>query len=128
VTGGRLGGRIVGMPVLLLTTTGRRSGRSHHVGLTYVPHGSGYAVIGSNGGASNHPDWLLNLRASPRAAVQIRDRTSLVQAREAAGAERHRLWEMAAAAYSGYDAYRKRSGRKIPVVILEPLSGLYERS
>jgi len=121
VTGGRLGGRILGMPVLLLTTTGRRTGRPHPVGLTYLLHGSGYAVIGSNGGAPNHPDWLLNLRASPRAEVQVRDRTSVVRTREAAGDERHRLWDMAVAAYSGYDAYRKRSGREIPVVILEPL-------
>lgn len=111
------------MPVLLLTTTGRRSGRPHRVGLTYLRHGSAYAVIGSNAGASNHPDWVLNLRAHPQAAVEIGGRTAAVHAREATGTERTELWRRAVAAYSGYAGYRRRTPRRIPVVVLEPRKG-----
>ncbi|MGQ0694314.1 MAG: nitroreductase family deazaflavin-dependent oxidoreductase [Nitrospiraceae bacterium] len=118
-TGGRVGSRIVGMPVLLLTTIGRRTGRSHTTSLTYSPHGASFAVIGSNGGAPNHPDWVLNLRANPRAAIQIRGTHAAVQAREAARAERSELWDRAVQSYSGYAAYQSRTSRMIPVVILE---------
>lgn len=108
------------MPVLLLTTTGRRTGRPHRVGLTYLPLGSGVAVVGSNGGAPKHPDWILNLRAHPQATVQIGGARVVLQAREATGKERDDLWERAVAAYPRYAAYRRRTGRRIPVVILEP--------
>ncbi len=119
-TGGRAGGRIVGMLVLLLTTTGRRSGRTHTTSLTYSHHGTSFAVIGSNGGAPNHPDWVLNLRANPRAIVQILDRRIAVRAREAAGAERSQLWNRAIQSYSGYAVYQSRTTRTISVVVLEP--------
>lgn len=108
------------MPVLLLTTTGRRTGRPHRVGLTYLPHGSGFAVVGSNGGAPNHPDWILNLKAYPQATVQIGAARAAVRAREAAGQERDDLWRRTVAAYPGYAAYRQRTRRTIPIVVLEP--------
>jgi len=110
------------MPVLLLTTTGRRTGRPHRVGLTYLRHGSGYAVIGSNGGAPNHPDWILNLRVHPQATVQVLGARTAVLAREAADDERATLWQRAVAAYPGYAAYRHRTARRIPVVVLDPSS------
>lgn len=93
----------------------------HTVGLTYFAHGIGYAVIGSNGGALHHPDWLLNLRATPRATVWIQGRRATVRAREASGAERRTLWDRAVHAYAGYAAYRQRTRRRIPVVVLEPV-------
>lgn len=119
-TGGRLGGRIVGMPVLLLTTMGRRTGRRHTTSLTYLPHGTNFVVIGSNAGAAKHPDWVLNLRADPRAIVQVRDHRMGVRAREAVGAERSQLWNRAIRSYSGYAVYQSRTARTIPVMILEP--------
>ncbi len=119
-TGGRAGGRIVGMPVLLLTTTGRRTGRRHTTSLTYLPHGTCFVVFGSNGGAPEHPDWVLNLRANPLAVVQVRDLNTVVEAHEAAGAERSQLWNRAVQTYSGYAAYQSKTTRTIPVIILEP--------
>lgn len=119
-TGGRIGGRVVSMPVLLLTTTGRRSGRTHTTALTYIPDGHGFAVIGSNGGAPHHPDWYLNLIAHPQATVQMGRRTMDVTARVAHGPEHDRLWARAVAGYRGYARYQRRSPRVIPVVVLEP--------
>lgn len=119
-TGGRIGGRVVSMPVLLLTTTGRRTGRARTTALTYVADSQSYVIIGSNGGAPRHPDWYLNLRAHPRATIQTGRRTVGVTARVARGAERDRLWARAVAAYRGYARYERRSPRVIPVVVLEP--------
>jgi deazaflavin-dependent oxidoreductase (nitroreductase family) len=128
-TGGRIGGRLLGFSFLLLTTTGRRTGRPHTVGLTNFPYGTGYAVIGSNGGAPNHPDWILNLRADPQAVVQVRNQHAAVRAREATEEERQALWARATGAYPGYEAYRRRTRRTIPIMVLEPGSSsvLYDR-
>lgn len=117
-TGGRIGGRIVGMPVLLLTTTGRHTGRPHTNPLTYLPHGDDLAVIASNGGARSHPDWFLNLRAHPAAYVQVGSRRFAVRAREAEGPEREALWARAVRRYGGYAGYQTRTRRRIPVVVL----------
>lgn len=119
-TGGRLGGRIVGMPVLLLTTRGRRSGRPHTVALTYLPDAGNFVVIASNGGARRNPDWYRNLRAHPEARVRIRRCTVRVKVRDAGDHERERLWLRAVKAYGGYAAYQHRTRRRIPVVVLEP--------
>lgn len=116
-TDGRLGGRVVGMPVLLLTTTGRRTGGRHTTCLTYWLYGTNFVVIGSNGGAATHPDWVHNLRANPRAVVQVRDRRIEVLTREAVGAERSELWNRAVRSYSGYAVYQSRTIRTIPVII-----------
>lgn len=115
-----MGGQIVGMPVLLLTTSGRRSGLPHTTVLTYLPDGSNLVVVASNGGAPKDPDWMLNLRANPRAVIQTRDVRLAVRSREAAGAKRSELWNRVVQKYSGYAAYQSRTSRTIPVVILEP--------
>lgn len=119
-TGGRIGGRMVNMPVLLLTTIGRRSGRARTTALTYVTDSRNYVVIGSNAGAARHPGWYLNLRAHPRVSIQTGSRVVRVTARVARGAERDRLWARAVTAYRGYGRYQRRSPRNIPVVVLEP--------
>ena len=119
-TGGQLGGRIVGMPVLLLRTRGRRTGRPHCVALTYLPDGSRYIVIASNGGAGRHPHWYGNLRAHGFAEIQVGSHTISVSARAAGGAERARLWQRAVQAYPGYARYQRRTRRVIPVAILAP--------
>jgi F420H(2)-dependent quinone reductase len=119
---GRLLGSIgKGMPVLLLTTTGRKSGRRRTTPLLYLDDGGGrYAVVGSVGGAPQHPAWYLNLRADPRATVEIDGRTRAVRAETAGPEERARLWLAATAMYSGYDRYQARTRREIPIVILTP--------
>lgn len=120
-SGGRLGSRLLGMPVLLLTTSGRRTGRPHTNALLYFPEGENLVVIASSGGAPTHPAWWLNLRAHPEAGVQIGRRVLRVRAREAEGAERERLWSRVVQAYRGYAAYQARTSRRIPVAILEPI-------
>ena len=119
LSGGRIGGRIVKLPVLLLTTTGRKSGRPRTQPLTYTEAGDGYAVIASKGGADQHPLWYLNLRANPLADVTVGRDTRKVRARNAGGDEREELWRALADIYPGYDRYARKTSRTIPVVVLE---------
>jgi F420H(2)-dependent quinone reductase len=119
LTGGKLGGRLGNMPVLLLTTIGRKSGRPRTQPLTYTQSGDGYAVIASKGGAPQHPLWYLNLRANPLAEVTVGRETRKVRARDAHGEERERLWRALADLYPGYDRYAEKTSRQIPVVVLE---------
>jgi len=107
-----------GAPILLLTTTGRKSGRSWTVPLLYQTDGDGWVIIASNGGSARHPAWWLNLRSQPDAAVEIGRRTYPVTAAEAAGADRERLWRLMADMYKGYDGYAQKTTREIPVVAL----------
>jgi deazaflavin-dependent oxidoreductase (nitroreductase family) len=117
---GRLGARLLGLPMLLLTTTGRRSGQPHTTALTYLTEGALFAVVASNGGAPQHPAWFLNLRASPEAQIQVGSMAHRVHARQATGAERERLWNRMVQLYAGYRGYQARTTRQIPVVVLEP--------
>ena len=113
-------GSVAGMPVLLLTTTGRRSGKARTTPLTFFRDGAHLVVIGSNGGADRPPDWWLNLRQTPRAVVRIGTETLVVTARAAAEQERERLWVVVTATYAGYARYQERTTRRIPVVLLTP--------
>jgi deazaflavin-dependent oxidoreductase (nitroreductase family) len=117
---GRAFGRVAGMPVLLLTTTGRRSGKARTTPLTFFRDGDDLAVVGSNGGADRPPDWSLNLETNPRAIVAIGRDTFGVTARTASDEERSRLWTVITATYSGYARYENKTARRIPVVILTP--------
>jgi deazaflavin-dependent oxidoreductase (nitroreductase family) len=119
VTGGKIGGRIGKLPVLLLTTIGRKSGQPRTQPLAYTRAGDGYAVIASKGGAPQHPLWYLNLRANPLAEVTVGRETRKVRARDAEGEERERLWCALADLYPGYDRYAQKTSRRIPVVVLE---------
>jgi deazaflavin-dependent oxidoreductase (nitroreductase family) len=119
LTGGRVGGRIGKLPVLLLTTIGRKSGRPRTQPLAYTRVGGDYAVIASKGGAAQHPLWYLNLRANPLAEVTVGRDTRKVRARDAEGEERERLWCALADLYPGYDRYAQKTSRRIPVVVLE---------
>jgi deazaflavin-dependent oxidoreductase (nitroreductase family) len=119
LTGGKVGGQIGKLPVLLLTTIGRQSGRPRTQPLAYTHVGDGYAVIASKGGAAQHPLWYLNLRANPLAEVTVGRETRKVLAREAQGEERERLWRALANLYPGYDRYAQKTSRRIPVVVLE---------
>jgi deazaflavin-dependent oxidoreductase (nitroreductase family) len=122
LTGGKVAGKIGKAPVLLLTTTGRKSGQPRTNPLLYTQAGDGYMVIASKGGAPQHPLWYLNLQADPLAKVTIGRETLLVRARDAEGEERERLWRALADLYPGYDKYAEKTSRRIPVVVLEPIS------
>jgi F420H(2)-dependent quinone reductase len=121
-TGGRVGGKMGKVPVLLLTTTGRKSGQPRTQPLSYTEAGDGYAVIASKGGAPQHPLWYLNLQANPLADVTVGRETRKVRARDTEGEERQRLWHALADLYPGYDKYAQKTTRQIPVVVLEPVA------
>jgi len=120
LTGGKIGGKIGPARVLLLTTTGRKSGRPRTQPLLYTPAGDGYAVIASKGGAPQHPLWYSNLRANPNVEVIVGRKTRKLRARDAEGEERERLWRAMTGVYAGYDRYAEKTSRRIPVVVLEP--------
>ena len=118
-----LGRKLMGVPVLILTTTGRRSGRDIETVLTYFEDPEGKFVIASKGGAPAHPAWYLNLVAKPEVGVRIGEVSSSHQAVVVTEpAERDRLYAIAAQAMSGYAGYEKKTDRKIPVVRLRPAS------
>jgi deazaflavin-dependent oxidoreductase (nitroreductase family) len=109
------------VPTLLLTTTGRKSGKPQVLPLIYGKTENGYGIVASKGGAPSHPDWYLNLTARPEVDVQVEARRFRARARTASGAERSTLWDQMVGIYLPYADYQKRTEREIPVVILEPL-------
>jgi deazaflavin-dependent oxidoreductase (nitroreductase family) len=129
-SGGRLGGtwRVgsafrQGVPVLLLTTIGRKTGISRTTPLLYLrdaPDGDRYFVVGSQGGLPKDPLWLSNLRANPDVEVQVGARRLPMRARIAGAEERSRLWPRLVALYADFANYQAWTERTIPVVILEP--------
>jgi deazaflavin-dependent oxidoreductase (nitroreductase family) len=120
-TGGRIGHRAGHITHLLLTTIGRKSGEPRTVTLTYMADGDSYVLVASNGGADRHPVWWLNLQKNPRAQVQVGNRTLAVEAVEAEGVERTRLWAQLKQYNPFYAQYEQITDRRIPVVILRPL-------
>jgi len=118
---GRLLGRAFGMPVVMLTTTGRRSGKPRTTMLTSPVHdGDRVVLVASYGGDDRHPAWFLNLRQTPDVEVTMLGRTRRLRARVATSEEEVDLWPRVTKAYRGYGAYRHRTERQIPLVILEP--------
>lgn len=109
----------LGCDIVLLETVGRRSGSRHEVPLFAFRDGARTIVIASRGGNSRAPAWYLNLRAHPEAVLRRDDVAHAVRASDARGEERERLWSIAARAYPGYETYRERTRRTIPVVVLE---------
>lgn len=119
-SGGKLGARVQGMQVLLLTTTGRKSGKTRTTPLLFLREGTEIVVVASNGGSDSAPGWWLNLRAKPSAQIEIGRHRINVEARKASPEERARLWPRFTAGYGGYAKYAARTPREIPVVILTP--------
>ena len=117
---GRLGGRVGGAPVLLLTTTGRKSGQRRTAPVLYMADGARLVVIGSNAGNERPPAWALNLRANPAAEVEVRGDRRPVRARLAEGQEREELWRRMNDQFSGFEHYRGRTARDIMVFVLDP--------
>jgi len=115
--------RIDGLPSLLITTTGRKSGEPRTNPLLYAPDGDGYVVIGSNWGQQHHPAWSGNLLANPAATVTLDGHTIAVRADLATGAERDRLLALALAIWPAYQTYIERAGREIRIFRLAPVPG-----
>ena len=116
---GRIGGSMMGLPVLLLTTKGRKTGQSRTNALMYLPRGKNFVVIASYLGEPRHPFWWLNLEAEPNATIQVGGTRHSVRAREAKDEERQELWRAATDKVADYDEYQARTSRRIPVVVLE---------
>ncbi len=109
------------LPTLLLTTTGRRSGKTRTMPLIYGESGGGYVIVASKGGAPKHPAWYLNLDAEPEVGVQVGAERFTAKARTASAEQRQRLWQQMAAIYPPYLDYQNKTDREIPVVVLDPV-------
>jgi deazaflavin-dependent oxidoreductase (nitroreductase family) len=121
VSGGKVMGSVVGMPVVKLATKGRKSGKPRTTMLTVpVPRGDEVVLVASWGGDDRHPQWYKNILADPDVEVTADGRTRKMRARTATAEEKAELWPKITAAYSGYAGYQKRTTRDIPVVILSP--------
>ena len=120
---GKVTGVFAGAPVLLLTTTGARSGRKHTTPLVYQQDGDRIVVFGSKGGAPTHPAWYHNLVANPIVTVELPGETFEAKARTAEGAERERIWSAQKEIMPGFAEYEAKTDRQIPVVVLERVTG-----
>ncbi|MEA2616625.1 MAG: hypothetical protein QOE72_2408 [Chloroflexota bacterium] len=116
---GRVGGPFQGAPMVLLHTTGARSGQERITPLVYRPVNGDIAVFGSKAGAPEHPAWYLNLLAKPEVTVEVGTETYPVVARVAEGDERQRIWDEQVGAMPGFAEYQEKTTRVIPVVVLE---------
>lgn len=121
LSSGRIGGRMPqGQPILLLTTTGRKSGQPRTAPLLYLQEGVNIVLVASQGGLPHHPLWYRNLEVNPDVEVEIGAEKKAMRARRASEEEKRALWPKLVAMYRSYDAYQARTQRNIPVVILSP--------
>lgn len=119
-TDGEVGYLWNGVPILLLSTTGRRTGQRRTTPLIFGRDGDDHVVVASKGGAPHHPAWYLNLTAHPEAEIQVRADHIPVVARTASDDERPRLRRIMTELWPNYDAYQSRTERVIPLVVLSP--------
>ena len=121
-TGGEVGYLWNGVPALLLTTTGRKSGLPRTTALIFARRGEDYLVVASQGGAPTHPGWYHNLVETPRVTLQVGSDVFAATAHVATAAERPQLWALVNEVWPNYDVYQTRTDRVIPVVVLTPTS------
>jgi len=121
-SGGRIGGKAAGgVPVLLLTVAGRRTGQPHTTAVGYFEHEGGYLVVGSAGGLPQDPQWFRNLRAAAGAEVQVGRRVLPVSVRELVGAERDTAWtDVVLVRCPPFGKYEQKTTRKMPLALLTP--------
>ena len=117
--GGKVGGQFAGAPLLLLHTTGAKTGQARVNPMMYLADGNDHVVFASKAGAPTNPDWYHNLVANPRASIEVGDQTFNVVARVAEGETRERLWSRQKELYPGFADYEAKTTRQIPVVILQ---------
>lgn len=124
MSGGRIGGSFAGgAPILLLTTTGRKSGQPRTAPLLYLEDEGKIILVASQGGMTNSPQWYYNLEANPEAEVELGTEKKKVRSRRATDEEKAALWPKLVAMYKDYDLYQARTERNIPVMILSPVEG-----
>ena len=120
LSGGRIGGKMVGGPILLLHHTGAKSGKERVSPLLYLPDGERMVIVASKGGYTKNPGWFHNLIANPDTHVELpRQGKVAVHARKAAPNERRELWPRVVGLYKGYAAYQRSTSREIPLVVLD---------
>lgn len=123
-TGGRIGGKLAGIPMLLLYTIGRKSGKEYVMPLAYHPHettdGTAYVVVASNSGFDRHPGWYYNVLADAAPQAQVMANTFVVDARELDGDEYDTIWAQAIQTNRAWAGYREKTTRKIPLILLTP--------
>jgi len=117
---GHVNGRFAGEPLLLLNSTGAKSGQVRTHPMLYLNDNGNYIVIASKGGAATHPDWYYNLTANPKAAIEVGNETIQVAAREATGVERDRYYAKQASRFPFFNEYQAETDRTIPVFVLTP--------
>jgi deazaflavin-dependent oxidoreductase (nitroreductase family) len=122
ITKGLLGSQLGKQSILLLITTGRRTGKRYVTTLAYYRDDSRYLIVGSNWGKEKHADWYYNLTGQPRTTIQVRGQKITVEARAAQGEEYQRLWQRVTAQNEQYIRYQQHISRRIPIVILTPIS------
>ncbi len=120
ITKGRLGSQLGTQSILVLHTTGRKSGEPRSTPVAYFEYQGRYLLVASNWGRPHNADWLLNLRRDPHGRIDVKGKTYAVQAREAAGDEYASLWKYATEKHPPYLRYQEMTSRRIPIVVLEP--------
>ena len=124
LSGGRTGGTLFGLPMLLLTTWGRRTAQLRTAPLLYLPVDGAMVVVGSNGGAAQHPTWWFNLRDRPEGLVQVRNIRGRIHSRSVSEIEHRQIWPMLVEIYPTYERYQERTNRPIPLLMLQPIDTL----
>ena len=120
-SGGEVGYLWNGVPTLLLTSTGRRTGEQRTSALIFARDGDDYLIVASKGGMPTHPMWYLNLQANPAATIQVKADQLAVVAHTASADEKPRLWKIVTDVWPNYDVYQSRTDRDIPVIVLTPV-------
>jgi deazaflavin-dependent oxidoreductase (nitroreductase family) len=118
---GRIGSRLGKQTILLLETTGRKSGQARVIPIAYFFHDGIYLIVASNWGKDKNADWYLNLQKQPRAKLQVNGRTIPVEAHDAQGEEYARLWKFATEKHPPYLHYKEMTTRHIPIVVFRPI-------
>lgn len=120
LSGGKLGGTMRGFKVLLLTTIGRKSGKTYTTPLGRFDHEGGYIIVASNAGQPTHPAWYYNLKSNPHVTVQVLDQVIPATAEVLSGEARAQAWRQVIATAPSYADYEKRTSREIPLILLVP--------
>jgi len=121
LSGGRIAGRFGKAPILLLTTTGRKTGKLRTNPVLYLKDGEDFVIVASARGRDRDPHWWSNLQQNPEAEIQVGSRKIKVRAEMASDREKQRLWPLLTEIYPTFDAYQRKTKREIPVVILRPV-------
>ena len=120
ISGGRWGSSARGMDILLLTTTGRKTGKKRVSPVMFLKHDQSFVIVASGGGSASHPGWYYNLQSNPNVEIQVRDRKLKVKAATITGNQRETLFEQFVKKASFFGDYQKNTTRNLPVISLTP--------